>query len=72
MMSKQPPAFRFLTRDEHEGPLKEIGQVWATAKAECFSVSLDLEGTGEKLRFLMVPNKPKPQSKQAPQQKPAA
>ena len=51
--------------------LREIGQVWPTAKAEVFSGTLDLEGTGEKLRFMKVPNKPKPNRKPAPQ-KPAA
>jgi hypothetical protein len=45
--------------------------VWPTAKAEVFSVTPDLEGTGEKLRFMKVPNKPKPNRKPAPQ-KPAA
>lgn len=59
-MSKgQRPVFRFLTKDEGDEQLHEIGAVWATAKADVFSVSLDLEGTGEKINFMMVPNKPK-------------
>jgi hypothetical protein len=72
MAKGQPPAFRFLTKDEGNEQLHEIGQAWATAKADCFSVSLDLEGTGEKIRFLMVPNKPKSKAQPAQGQKPAA
>ena len=71
MPGHQPPAFRFLAKDEGSEELREIAQVWPTAKAEIFSVTLDLEGTGEKIRFMMVPNKPKPNRKPAPQ-KPAA
>jgi hypothetical protein len=68
----KPPAFRFLTKDEGSEELKEIGQVWATSKAEVFSVTLDLESTGEKIRFMMVPNKGKPKAPKAPEQRPAA
>lgn len=68
----KPPAFRFLTQDESGKELKKIGQVWATSKAEVFSVTLDLEDTGEKLRFMMMPNKPKPKSKKPAEQRPAA
>ena len=72
MPGHRPPVFRFLTKDEGSEELREIGQAWPTAKAEVFSVTLDLEGTGENIRFMMVPNKPKPNDKRAPQQKPAA
>lgn len=72
MPNHKPPAFRFLTKDEGSEELREIGQVWATAKAEVFSVTLDLEDTGEKIRFMMVPNKPKPKSRPTPEQRPAA
>jgi hypothetical protein len=68
----KPPAFRFLTKDEGSEELKEIGQVWATAKAEVYSVTLDLNDTGEKIRFMMVPNKPKPKVQKANAHKPAA
>ena len=68
----KPPAYRFLTKDEGSEQLREIGQVWNTSKAEVFSVTLDLEDTGEKLRFIMVPNKPKPKSRSAQDQRPAA
>jgi len=44
----------------------------ATANAEVFSVTLDLENTGKKIRFMMVSNKPRPNSNPVPQQKPAA
>ncbi len=72
MPEHRPPAFRFLIKDEGSEELREIGQVWATAKADVFSVTLDLENTGEKIRFMMVPNKPKPKAQTAAGQKPAA
>jgi hypothetical protein len=61
-MSKAPPAFRLLTKNEGDEGLTEIGQVWKTSKADVFSVVLDLEGTGERISFMMMPNKPKPQA----------
>lgn len=60
-MPKAPPKFRLLTRNEGDEGLTEIGQVWSTSKADVFSVSLDLEGTGDRINFMMVPNKPKQQ-----------
>jgi hypothetical protein len=63
MPKGQPPAFRFLTKPEGSEKLEEIGQAWRTSKADIFSVSLDLEGTGEKISFMMVPNRPKPAAK---------
>jgi hypothetical protein len=72
MAKGQPPAFRFLTRNEPEGPLVEIGQAWRTAKTDVFSISLDPEGVGSPMRFIMVPNTPKPKAKPAAGEKPAA
>ncbi len=72
MPDHKPPAFRFLTKDDGSEELKEIGQVWETSKKDLFSVVLDLEGTGEKIRFMMVANRPKPQAKLAKPQQPAA
>lgn len=61
-MPGQKPAFRFLTKDEGSEQLHEIGAVWPTSKPDVYSVSLDLEGTGEKINFMMVPNRPKPKA----------
>ena len=72
MPGHQPPAFRFLTKPEGSDQLVEIGQAWKTAKADVFSISLDPEGAGSPMRFIMVSNRPKPQGKATPQQKPAA
>jgi hypothetical protein len=33
---------------------------------DIYSFSLDLEGTGEKINFMMVPNRPKPKAQPAP------
>lgn len=71
-MPKQRSAFRFLTKPEGSDQFEEIGQAWVTAKAECFSVSIDLENTGEKLRFLMVANRPAQKPRAVPDTKPAA
>jgi hypothetical protein len=56
-MTGKPPVYRFLTKDEGDGRLRKVGAVWATAKADVFSVSIDLEGAGERINFMMVPNK---------------
>jgi hypothetical protein len=53
IMPGQRPAWRFLTKDG-DGKLHELGAAWATSKADVFGVTLDLEGTGEKIKFLMV------------------
>jgi len=72
-MPGQKPAFRFLTKPEGSDKFTELGAAWKTSKADVFSVSLDLEGTGEKVSFIMVPaDRPKPATKPVPQQKPAA
>jgi hypothetical protein len=62
MPARQPPAFRFPIKDEWSEQLHEIGQVWKTSKTDIFSVSLDLENTGEKINSMMVPNRPKPKA----------
>jgi hypothetical protein len=66
MPNHEPPAFRFLTKPEGSDQLQEIGQAWKTSNAKVFSVTLDLEGTGEKIRLIMVPNKPKAVKKGPP------
>jgi hypothetical protein len=71
-MYGQPPAFRFLTRDEGSEKLTEIGAAWATSKADVFSVSLDPESTGEKIKLLMVTNRPKPKAQPAKGEAPSA
>ena len=58
-MAHEPPAFRFLAKHDGDDKLTEIGQACKTSKADVFSVSLDLEDTGEKIKFIMMPNKPK-------------
>jgi len=71
-MPGKPPAFRFLTKDPGDETLHEIGVAWNTSKADVFSVSLDLENTGERINFTMIPNKPKPKTQPAGGLKPAA
>ncbi len=71
-MPGQRPAFRFLSKDDPDGALHEIGAAWATSKADVYSVSLDLEDTGERIKFLMVANRPKPKERLATGEKPAA
>lgn len=71
-MAKQRPLYRFLTKDKDGDKLHEIGTVWATSKPDVFSVSLDLENTGETLKFMMVPNRPKPKAQAAPAPTPPA
>ena len=57
-MSKgQPPAYRFLMKPEGSEQLVEIGQAWRMSHDEIFSVSVDIETTGEKICFIMVPNR---------------
>ncbi len=68
MAKGQPPIYRFLTKPEGSDELVEIGQVWKTAKAEVFSVTLDLENNGG----IMVPNTPKPRATVTEIAKPAA
>ena len=72
-MPGQRPAFRFLVKDQDSQQLHEIGAAWATSKADIFSVALDLEGTGAKINFLMVPaDRPKLRPAPASGAKPAA
>jgi hypothetical protein len=72
-MPGQKPAFRFLTKAEGSDTFTELGAAWKTSKADVFSVSLDLESTGEKLKFIMVPaDRPKPKAATASGAKPAA
>ena len=71
-MPGKRPTWRFLTKDD-EGQLHEVGAAWATSKADVFGVTLDLEGTGEKIKFLMVrADRPKPNAQPASDKKPAA
>ena len=72
MAKGQPPAFRFLTKTEGSDQLVEIGQAWKTAKADVFSISLDPEGAGSPMRFIMVPNKPKLKTQPTTGAQPAA
>jgi hypothetical protein len=53
-------------KPEGSEQLVEIGQAWRTSHDEIFIVSLDNENTGEKIRFIMVPNKPKAVKKGPP------
>jgi len=71
-MPGKRPTWRFLTKD-NGGQLQELGAAWATSKADVFSVTLDLEGTGEKIKFLMVKaDRPKPRPRPVPAETPAA
>jgi hypothetical protein len=65
MHKRQPPSSRFLTKQEGSDDLHEIGQVWKSAREDVFSVSLDPEGAGSPMRFIMVPNKSKPKTQPA-------
>ena len=68
----QRPTWRFLTKDAG-GQFHELGAAWATSKADVFSVALDLEGTGEKIKFLMVKaDRPNQKPPSAPGERPAA
>jgi hypothetical protein len=69
-MPGKRPVYRFLTKDPGSDQLHEIGAAWETAKADVFSVSLDLESTGNKIKFIMVPNRPKAPGKAAEQRTP--
>ena len=71
MAKGQPPAYRFLMKPEGSEQLVEIGQAWRTSHDEIFSVSLDIENTGEKICLIMVPNKSKA-VKKGPPSKPQA
>ena len=71
-MPGQRPTWRFLIKDEG-GQLHELGAAWATSNADVFGVTLDLEGTGEKIKFLIVrADRPKPKPQPTAGQKPAA
>jgi hypothetical protein len=59
-MPKPPPKFRFLARNDASDGLTEIGQVWATSKADVFSVNIEING--ERFNCMMMPNNPKPKS----------
>jgi hypothetical protein len=72
MSDHKPPVYRLLSKNEGDDKLTEIGQVWATTKENVFSVVLDLEDTGEKLKFIMMPNTPKPKAARTADLKPAA
>ena len=70
-MPGQRPTWRFLTKDE-DGKLHELGAAWATAKADVFGVTLDLEGTGEKIKLVMIrADRPKQKAQSGPDQRPA-
>jgi hypothetical protein len=70
-MPGKRPTWRFLTKDD-EGQLREVGAAWATSKADVFGVTLDLEGTGEKIKFLMVKaDRPNPRPQPAHGEQPA-
>ena len=71
-MPGQRPTWRFLTKDDG-GQFHELGAAWATSKADVFSVTLDLEGNGEKIKFLMVKaDRPSPRPQSAAGENPAA
>ena len=70
-MPGKRPEWRFLMKDEG-GKLRELGAAWATSKADIFSVALDLEGTGEKITFMMVKADRPTRKAPATDQKPAA
>jgi hypothetical protein len=80
-MPKSPPPFRFLTKPEGADKLEELGEAWKTSKADIFSVSidratlqamLDVDANSEKIRFMMVTNRPKQKPASAPDRRPAA
>jgi hypothetical protein len=58
MQKGTPSAFRFITKLEGEEKYTEVGAAWALAKADTFSASVTVNG--EKMKFLIVKNQPKP------------
>jgi hypothetical protein len=72
MPKGQLPEYQFFMTDEN-GKSHDLGAAWATNKENIFGVAVDLEGTGEKLRFAMRKIvRPIPKAKPATTLKPAA